>query len=265
MRLSDSEKAAYQADGYLIRPRVFAADEIGALRATVEAVNDSVVARATRDGAGPETRMADGHRIQMSSRAAIQWEWREGSRAIRLVEPFTHLDPRFEALWDDERFVAPMQDIVGAESVAPFTSKLNMKRAEEGSEFPYHQDYPYWYVVVGDTARDIATGVLFLDDATADNGAIRVLPRSHQNGPARRDRAEASGFLCDTAALDTLGEVTAEAPAGSILFFGSLLVHRSSPNNSGNHRRAILLSFQPADRPRLHDLPWRPERVHDLP
>src|SRR5438105_14192534 len=103
MRLSETERSSYDHDGYLIRPSVFSPDEIEALRGTVEAVNDAVVARDTRNGAGPENVMADGHRIQMSSRAAIQWEWREGSRAIRLVGPFPPLDPHFEALWGDPR------------------------------------------------------------------------------------------------------------------------------------------------------------------
>src|SRR5438105_13635033 len=101
MRLSETERSSYDHDGYLIRPSVFSPDEIEALRGTVEAVSDAVVARATRDGAGPENVMADGHRIQMSSRAAIQWEWRGGSGADRPAGPFTPRDARIEGLWGD--------------------------------------------------------------------------------------------------------------------------------------------------------------------
>jgi ectoine hydroxylase len=166
---------------------------------------------------------------------------------------------------DDDRVVEPMKDAVGTELLAPFTSKLNMKRAVEGSEFPFHQDYPYWYVAVGSNAADIATAVLFLDDATADNGALRVLPGSHRHGPAKRDPADPTGFLTDAANLDVGLEVTLELPAGSLVFFGAFMVHRSSPNRSSKHRRALLPSFQPAGRPRLQEMPYRPELVVELP
>jgi hypothetical protein len=54
-------------------------------------------------------------------------------------------------------------------------------------------------------------------------------------------------------------------PAGSLLLFPALMVHRSSPNTSSRQRRAFLLSFQPAGRPTQRELEWRPERVDELP
>ncbi len=43
-------------------------------------------------------------------------------------------------------------------------------------------------------------------------------------------------------------------PAGSVVFFGSLLVHRSLPNRSDKDRRALLYSYQPAGLPHALDL-----------
>jgi ectoine hydroxylase len=154
---------------------------------------------------------------------------------------------------------------VGSEEVAPFTCKLNLKRAVEGSEFPFHQDYPYWYVAVGQDAAQVATAIVFLDEATTDNGAVRVIAGSHAAGPAPRDRNEPTEFLADAGRLALDREVTVEVPAGSLLMFGAFLVHRSSPNRTTVHRRALLPSFQPAGRPRLHDVPYRRELVRDLP
>ena len=142
-----------------------------------------------------------------------------------------------------------MHDALGGDEVVPFTSKLNFKRAKEGSEFPWHQDYPYWYVAVGEDAQDVITAIVFLDDATADNGAVRVIPGSHRIGPVRRDPDDPTRFLTDPAAIDPREEIVLEVPAGSVLWFGSFLVHRSSPNSSGQHRRALLPSWQPAGPP----------------
>ncbi len=258
-------RAAFGADGFLLRESVLGTEELDELRSIVEEVADSVTARATRVGAGPEHELADGHRIQFSSRTGIQWEWADGSEQIRLLEPCDHLHPRIAELFADDRLTGPVHDALGGDEVVPFTSKLNFKRAKEGSEFPWHQDYPYWYVAVGEDAQDVITAIVFLDDATADNGAVRVIPGSHRIGPVRRDPDDPTRFLTDPAAIDPREEIVLEVQAGSVLWFGSFLVHRSSPNTSGRHRRALLPSWQPAGRPRLHERPYRRELVEDLP
>lgn len=265
LRMTEDECSAFARDGFLLRRDVFSAAEVVALRDASEQVIDAVTRRAQRTDGGPEIRLPDGHRLQFSSRTAIQWEWREGSQEVRLIEPFDHLDERLAALMADPRFLEPMKDAIGCEHVAPFTSKLNLKRAREGSRFPYHQDYPYWYMRIEEQAADVATAMLFLDDADAANGALRVLPGSHQWGPVPRDRGDPTRALADPAQLDTSREVVVEAPAGSVVFFGSLLVHRSSANESARDRRALLPSFQPAGRVRWHDAPYRPERIERLP
>ena len=265
MRLTAEEREQCRRDGFVVRENAFAADELDMLRATAEEVIAEVIEHATRPDAGPEMRLGDGHRMQFSSRTVIQWEWREGSREVRLIEPFTHLHPRFAALWDEPRLSEPFKDVFDVPEVAPYTSKLNLKRPREGSEFPWHQDYSYWYAFTPEHAHEIGTVILFLDDAHAGNGAIRVLPGSHRRGPAPRDPRDPTLFLADPLRIDASQERIVEAGAGSLLFFPSLLLHRSSPNTSGSQRRAILLSFQPAGRPLQAELTWQPERVHELP
>jgi ectoine hydroxylase len=265
MRLTEEERARYRRDGFLLRHAVFAEAELVELRRTVEEVIAEIAEHARRVDAGPEMRLADGHRMQFSSRTVIQWEWLEGSQEIRLIEPFTHLHARFESLWNDARLREPFADMLGVEAVSPYTCKLNLKRPREGSEFPWHQDYAYWYAFTPEHAHEIGTVIFFLDDADPDNGAIRVLPGSHRAGPAPRDPGDPTAFLADPRRIDAGAEQVVAAEAGSLLFFPSLLLHRSSPNTSSRQRRAILLSFQPAGRPRQIDLVWRPERVADLP
>ena len=265
MRFTADEQRAYRSDGFLLRQGEFAAGELNHLRAVVEEVIAGVAERARRPGAGPQFQFADGHRAQLSSNTVIQWEWADGSREIRLIEPFTHLHRDFEQLWTDARFVEPMTDALGVEGVCPYTCKLHLTRPREGSRFPWHQDYTYWYAFTPATAHEIATAILFLDDSTVENGALRVLAGSHLLGPVPRDPSDPTGFLADPARLYTSAETLVDAPAGSLLFLPSTLVHCSSANTSAAQRRAILLSLQPAGRPRQTELDWRPERVADLP
>ena len=251
--------------GYQLEESVLDTSELEMLRDVAETVAERVKQHATRDGAGPEETLADGHRIQFSSRAGIQWEWADGSQEIRLIEPADHLDPHIDALFNDPRLTAPVKRELGTETLGPFTSKLNLKRAREGSEFPWHQDFPYWYVAAGNAAADVVTAIVFLDDASESNGAVRVIPGSHRNGSAPRNPGDPTRFLADPSRLDVASEIVVEVPAGSVLWFGAYLVHRSSPNTSGQHRRALLPSWQPAGRARLHDLSYVPEKVEDLP
>jgi len=265
VRLDEAERSVYTRQGYLLRRDVLRPDEIRALQSAAEEVVASVVARARAGEGSREFTLPGGHRFQFAQQSLIQWEWREGSGEVRLLEPVTHLDPRLEALWSDPRLSEPMKDFLGVAAVCPFTSKLNLKRPREGSEYPWHQDYPYWYVRTPAHAHEIVNAMILLDDAASDNGALSVLPGSHRNGPAPRDRAEASQFLADAARIDETRSVQVEARAGSVLFFPALLLHRSSPNASERERRALLLSYQPAGRERQETLPWHPELVHNLP
>ena len=265
MRLRETERSVFFRDGYLLRRDVFRPEEVEKLRSAAEEVVASVVERARAGEGSQEFRLPGDHRFQFARQSLIQWEWREGSGEVRLLEPVTHLDPRFDALWSDPRLSDPMKDFLGAAGVCPFTSKLNLKRPREGSEYPWHQDYPYWYVRTPEHAHEIVNAMIFLDDASVDNGALRVLPGSHRTGPAPRDRSEPSQFLADPARIDETKSVQLEAPAGAVLFFPALLLHRSSPNTSERQRRALLLSYQPAGRERQETLPWHPELVHNLP
>jgi ectoine hydroxylase len=264
MHLTAAERNNYAIDGFVLRERAFSDTELAVLRDAAETAVAQVKGASRAADARPEFRLPGDRRFQLASDSLVQWEWSDDSAEIRLLEPFAHLDPVFEALLRDERFLAPMRDVFGGE-VCAFTDKLNLKRPREGSPFPWHQDYPYWYVRTPAHAHEVVTAMLFLDGADRGNGALRVLPGSQRGGPFPRDRAEATGFLADPTRIDDARERVVEAPAGSVLFFGAWLLHRSAPNHSGRERRAILLSFQPAGRPRQETLPWRPRLVNELP
>src|SRR5262245_37941725 len=96
-------------------------------------------------------------------------------------------------------------------------------------------------------------------NATFRVGPLSLPADADEIGPAAGD----TGVQADPACIDAGREVLLPAAAGSVLFFRSLLLHRSSPNTLAQQRRAILLSFQPAGRPRHEDLPWNPKRVHE--
>ena len=70
-RMTPEERRRYARDGYLVREAVFGPEELRELRAVVEEAVADVKARAARPDGGPEIRLADGHRVQLSSREVV--------------------------------------------------------------------------------------------------------------------------------------------------------------------------------------------------
>jgi ectoine hydroxylase len=259
-RLTPDERAGLARDGYVLRSEVFAPAELAAIATVCE----EVVAELVRD--------RQGHRLQAGSYVFdpdfardVIIKWEGDSDVVHGIEPCAHLDARLHTWATDPRFLLPMQDFTGDAAPELFTEKLNLKRAGHGGVNPLHQDYPYW-VGVAEEPADVATAMLFLDDATVDNACLRVVPGSHTSGvwDRRTDGSEFLGNEIDAAAYPGVESVALECPAGSVVMFGSYLVHHSEPNRSERERRALLFSYQPAGRAHmlesLRKLKARPSR-----
>lgn len=246
LRLSPDEKTGYAEDGFVVRERAFAPGELARLR---EAAERAVVfaKRAARDGG--EGYAIDGNRYHEAGGSTIQFEHTPGSATIRVIEPFHHLDERFEALIDDPRLVEPMRDLVGTERVALFTDKLNCKRPREGSRFRWHQDSPYWTHFTADVDR-LPNVLIALDDATAHNGCFRVIRGSHKERmlPGLEGEGTLGPLFTDPRYFDESKQVLFEVPEGSLIFFSPHTVHGSEPNESNERRRAMVLTYQPGGR-----------------
>jgi hypothetical protein len=83
-RLDHAERTHYRDEGFVVRDRVFAPEELVRLRGAAEDVVARVAAHATRPGGGPEMRLGDGHRIQFSSRSRISTRASRPSGTIRV-------------------------------------------------------------------------------------------------------------------------------------------------------------------------------------
>lgn len=191
----------------------------------------------------------DGKRFVDAGHVTVQFEHTAGSNAVRVVEPVQVLDAAWDALLDDARIVAPMLDLVGSDGVAIWTCKLNLKRPLEGSGFGWHQDSPYWIHDSDDVDR-LPNVMAVLDDASEENGCLRVIRGSHRLGclPGTDDGSQLGGFFTDPACVDDSRQVLVEVPAGSLIFFSPHVIHGSLPNRSAKPRRALIATYQPANR-----------------
>ncbi len=230
--------------GFVVREGAFTVAECARVTACCEALVDRLVSgrNARRSRAGSYVFDAD-----REHETIIKWEG--DADIVHGIEPFAHLDAEIETFARDARFVEPMMDILGCREPALFTEKLNLKRPHLGGVNPLHQDYPYW-VPVAERADEIATAMLFLDDASLENGCLEVVPGSHRNGQwrTRTDGDAFAGNEIDAAAYADVETVPLPVSAGTLVMFGAMLVHRSAPNTSTLQRRALLFSYQPPGR-----------------
>jgi hypothetical protein len=246
-RLTEAEKQGLAADGYVVREGVFSRAEVDEIAGACERLVDDLV------------RDRRGHRLKVGSYVFdpdftrdVMIKWEGDSDVVHGVEPCAHLSPALDHWAHDPRFLEPMCDFVGSETPILFTEKLNLKRPQHGGVNPLHQDYPYWVDVVPDPAR-VATSMLFLDDATLDNGCLRVVPGSHTSGvwQTRTDSDEFGANEIDGRACEDVESIPLELAAGSVVMFGAYLVHHSHPNTSAQPRRALLFSYQPPEYPHM--------------
>jgi ectoine hydroxylase-related dioxygenase (phytanoyl-CoA dioxygenase family) len=127
-----------------------------------------------------------------------------------------------------------------------FFDQFVVKGPEGGLPFSWHQDSGY---VVGNGGpvdhAPYLTCWCPLDDATAQNGTVRVLPFDvvpqakenilpHPRQPGTNDLV---GWTDDT------GAITVEAKAGSVVAFSSLLLHATGANESDRARRVYLAQY----------------------
>lgn len=249
LRLTSEEREAFERDGFIVRRDVFGPDDLETMRDTAEQlVNDlQRSARAVKKSHGSYT-------FQTDLEQAITVKWESSRNVILGIEPFAHLSPVLRDYALDLRFTEPMKGLTGSQDVTLYTEKLNLKRAGVGGPIVLHQDWPYW-AKIADDVEHIVTAMLFLDDSTQENGCLEVSPGSHEWGVQPTRDAEGFPGEIDTAAFDLSTLIPVEVAAGSMLMFGPRLVHRSMTNTSGNDRRALLYSYQPAQyRHSLHFL-----------
>jgi hypothetical protein len=249
--LTAAEREGLERDGFVVREGVFSRDECAAIAADCETLIAELEA-AKRD----KKLVVGSYMFEALVDLATVVKWEPfAPDVVQGVEPFAHISEPLKAWGLDPRLVDPCKAIVGQDDLVLFTEKLNVKRAKHGGAIVLHQDFPYWENMTP-IAHRVATAMIFLDDATVENGCLEVAPGTHKVGK-HRQKKNVDGFgslemddeIFDLARLRPL-----EVPAGTVAFFGAFLVHRSLPNTTDGDRRALPYSYQPKGHPHALEL-----------
>jgi ectoine hydroxylase-related dioxygenase (phytanoyl-CoA dioxygenase family) len=227
--LTDEQIASYRHDGYLALPRFIDRDRVEALRRLTEAFVERSRGVAKTD-------------------AVFDLDPRHTAAAPvvrRIKNPADH-DPLYYWLGLESPILDVVSELIGP-SLRFHHSKLNLKGSLIGAPVEVHQDaafYPH-------SNDDVLAVGLLLDDATAANGAMAVLPGSHHGPIYTHFDAQGRFVGCmrneDVARLDRRPAVLLDLPAGSIHIHHYRLIHWSAPNTSPGERRLLINSYTAAD------------------
>ncbi len=148
---------------------------------------------------------------------------------------------------------------------ALWNSSFFAKPAFGGQATPWHQDGEYWPL------RPLATCTVWMaiDNATVDNGCLRLIPGSHRQRLLREHQINTSPDLTLNQELiatefskDEAVDLTLEA--GQISLHDIYLVHGSEENKSPNPRRGMTLRYMPTTSVFDRDLAARQEKEKKL-
>lgn len=130
-----------------------------------------------------------------------------------------------------------LHDILG-NRIELYRDALMLKSARVGSEKPWHQDAVYWPF----RPMQLVSALVAIDEATAANGCLQVIPGTHQQ---IYQHEKVDGEL----QLDVKGlakqAMYVELDPGDCIVFHSLLLHASEHNRSEQRRCVSICSYSP--------------------
>jgi ectoine hydroxylase-related dioxygenase (phytanoyl-CoA dioxygenase family) len=154
-------------------------------------------------------------------------------------------DEGFADYCRNDEILDMVEQVIGPD-IALWNSSFFAKPAGNGKATPWHQDGEYWPI------RPLATCTAWLavDDATPENGCLRIIKGSHKNKDLLQHETNPSTDLTLNQELlkteyDESNAVDLVLKRGQISLHDVFLVHGSEPNTSPNPRRGMTMRFMP--------------------
>lgn len=224
-RLTDEQVASFHENGYLAGVRMLDDEQVERLRTELTDLFDPAADGNELFYEYHTNESADPDRVLFHALGA----WR--------IKPGFH-----DILWNP-RFTMAASQLLGG-PVRFWHDQLFCKPAKDGGVVAWHQDYSYWTRTVPMAHLTCWIG---LDDATADNGCLQYIPKSHTwnllpiTGLAGKMDAIRK-VLSDEqmAAFDK--PVAIELKKGECAFHHPLLIHGSQENRTERPRRATVIN-----------------------
>ncbi|WP_375593971.1 phytanoyl-CoA dioxygenase family protein [Algihabitans albus] len=220
MQLNAKQIEEYRETGCLLFPGLFRPQEIGQLQSALPQL--------------------------LGRRDDVAVYEKDGSDALRLVYGAHALEEAYRRMSRHPRLLEPVRQLLEDEAYIHQT-RLNPKMGFHGGEWTWHQDFGTWHRADGMPEPRCVMTAVFLDDISAVNSPLLIIPGSQHHGMREEVKPEdgAVGYVVmeiDKSTVTALADDSPiralEGPAGSVAFLHCNIVHGSAPNISP-YRRAI--------------------------
>ena len=246
----------WQENGYLIRQSVFSLDEVASMQKEADFILELIMNSSL-------------YHKRQSRRLDIRRR-REHGMVVRKIQPIIDLSLAFARVSNDDRLIGPMTELMGEKPIL-MEEKLNYKQPikefgffrvpEDDDRFPVHNDWAYYRY--NDYPDTIISSAITIDDCHETNGSMIVFPGSHQEHIEHlRVR---NGLEVPKGTVHRQERRILEAPAGSVMFFHSKLIHTSEPNETDWPRRIMIFSHYPESANMGIDVRNGPNRLRESP
>jgi ectoine hydroxylase len=231
--LTEEQSAQFEQDGFIILPDLFSEAEVQTYLELLDSIRGS---SALVDDPTAITEAETGD--------------------LRSLFHIHKTQPALKAVAHDPRIANVARYILGGD-VYIHQSRLNFKPGFHGKEFYWHSDFETWHTEDGMPRMRAVSCSILLTDNRAENGALMLVPGSHRTyihcvGETPKDNFKQSlkrqqYGIPDDRSLELLikeqGIRSAEAAAGSVLFFDCNVLHGSNSNITPDPRSNLFFVY----------------------
>lgn len=247
--LTPEQVEQFHRDGYLRFRPVISEAEVERLRATLDRVIEEE--RNREDDAGLPPEFVFGH-----DRKATKGTER-GVRAIHQFVNMWKVAPEYRETLHNPQITGAIRDLMGVPKLRLWHDQIISKPPGDNAHFACHHDFYFWPL----DRPTMITCWLALDDATADNGCMHVVPGSHRDprfqpvgcdlsedihlSPVAMGPGESASLYQEARTWGPKETKPVELKAGECMFHHCLNYHLTPQNITDRQRRAFVMIFMP--------------------
>lgn len=246
--LGHDQAEQFYKDGYLKYGRVISDEQVNELRTALDVVISEELEREDYSSLPPE--FAFGHDRKGA----------DGSRPARAIHQFVNMwkvSPAYTKMLDNPIITGVVRDLMQAEQIRLWHDQVISKPPGDNALFSCHHDFYFWPL----ERPTMITCWLALDDATAENGCMHVVPGSHRDPryqpvdcdlsgdiflhPAQMGEGNPGSLYDDIRTWLPDRAKPVELKAGECMFHHCLNYHMTPHNLTQRQRRAFVMIFMP--------------------
>lgn len=215
----------YRKNGYLAVEGVLGEAEVAELRRVTDAFVEQSRSATAND---PIFDLEPGHSASVPS--------------VRRIKHPVRQHPSYAGFTRHPAILDIVECLLGP-NIRYHNNKLNMKIPGHGSAVEWHQDWAFY----PHTNDDILEVGIALDDMTTQNGALMVIPGSHQGRTWDHHQDGLFVGAITDPAFAPHDAVSVTVRAGGITLHHVRILHGSKPNRSALPRRMLFIGFCAVD------------------